>query len=121
MTKYKFGWSRDAAVPCHKLDEFMDELDALCKRYGIGFEMEGVGDGYGKLVPTSYTSGDFNMFVAHTEDYAGGVDWLDEAKARYENLEKQQSERYERQRAEQREIDERITFERLKAKFSVTK
>lgn len=81
MTKWNFGdYPCDVNVECPELDAFLDDLDAVLKKHGVGIEFDRW-DEYPKLTLVPY-DGDLSMFTDHL-DYGGRIPWLEDAKKRW--------------------------------------
>lgn len=113
---YSFGWTDEANVPIPELDAFMTALEALCRQYGIGFEMDYIGEGR-QLILVTFERADFEVFTSDLDDAPAGIPWLDDARKRYEANLKQIHERERQIRAKEREADERQLYVRLRAKY----
>lgn len=87
MTKkietFSFGYSTEDAAPCPELSAFIDEIDAVCEKFGMGFELKGGYDEYEspKMVIVPYENADLEWVAGHLEEYNGGIPALDRAKA----------------------------------------
>lgn len=84
--KWALGWSEEAAIEVPKLSALKAALLAVCREYGVGFELTG---GYGEddrgdIVIVPFSEEAIDLLFKNLADYDGGISWLDEAKAVYE-------------------------------------
>lgn len=115
--KYSFSNFDDvSAVEIPKLDMFIEEFKLLCEMYGIGFQLENY-DEHGYVVPVPAKDADYDFLTNHIHEYGGGIPWLDEAEAEYNQRREEQRKRDERQRNKDAAIRERQLYEQLKAKY----
>lgn len=77
---YGFDAYSGVKVPCPELDAFLDDLDAVLKKHGVGIEFDRW-DEYPKLTLVPY-DGDLSMFTDHLSD-CGRIPWLEAAKERW--------------------------------------
>ena len=84
-TKYSFGWSsnNEDDVECPELSAFLEDINAVLERHGVGLEWDRDYEGYDKIVLVPFARHDLD-FTANLSDYSGGVPWLDAAKANFE-------------------------------------
>jgi hypothetical protein len=98
--KYCFGWSNEDAVECPELDSLIEDVVAAFEKHGAGISLEGgYDDESAKIVLVKFEQDDFNWLTDHLREYSGGIPWLDEAKARYNQNNIERCQRYEAAKA----------------------
>jgi hypothetical protein len=103
--KYSFGWSDKDAVECPELDALLGDLEAVCKRFGVSFELESGYDEPSKLLLIAAKEPDLSFLADHVSDFDTSVPWLAAAKRAYDakrahrEHEEQQQERARREDA----------------------
>lgn len=117
--RYSFHWSdpEEGWVEVRELDTFLARLKALCKEYGIGFELDSYDSGGEKLVIVPYDEMDWDIITADLSDYDRGIPFLDKAKEQAAALRAARNAKLEAEEAERREGRERAELARLMAKY----
>lgn len=98
---WKFSDYSEVAVACPELDAFIDDLDAVFKKHGVGVKFDSCSE-YPKLTLKPY-DGDLQAFTEHLDE-SRGIPWLDAA---YEHWGKVRDEVYEMERRAEKAAKER--------------
>ena len=93
-------YSKSIGVPCPELDAFVDDMNGVLEKHGIGLELDG--DEYGqRIILVPFTSHQEEFFTRALDEYRYGISWLDAARAAFV-----EANRTEAERKRLREIEE---------------